>query len=116
MASFKDTFTNDSKEQRVFNAFSEHAGQQRIETKQRVLNIVRKQYSQYHVTVVDAGSCSLLEFAAAGKATASHEADDETFNATRKWKPVGSGIEKKTHPGSLQDDYHFARYVFFFTC
>ncbi|KAF2450896.1 P-loop containing nucleoside triphosphate hydrolase protein [Karstenula rhodostoma CBS 690.94] len=112
MASFKVAFTNDSDEQRVFDAFSEHAGQQRVETKQRVLNIIRKQYPQHHVTVVDAGGCSLLEFAAAGKATASHEADDETFNATRQWKPVGTGIEKKTHPGTLQDDFHFARFSY----
>lgn len=107
MASWK--FKDKSDEQRVFDAFSEHASQQRIETKQRVLNIIRKQYPQHHVTVVDLATCSLLEFAGAGKATFAHEADDETFNATRAWKPVGSGVEKKTHPGRLQDDFHFAR-------
>ncbi|KAL5424679.1 hypothetical protein PMIN04_003062 [Paraphaeosphaeria minitans] len=112
MTSLKVAFTDDSDEQRVFDAFSEHAGQQRTETKQRVLNIIRKQYPQHHVTVVDSGSCSLLEFAAAGKATYSHEADDETFNATRQWKPVGSGVEKKMHPGSLQDEFHFARFSY----
>ncbi|OAG05924.1 proteasome-activating nucleotidase [Paraphaeosphaeria sporulosa] len=112
MASFEVAFRNDSVEQGVFDAFNEHAGQQRIETKQRMLNIIRKWYSQHHVTVVDSASCSLLEFAAAGKATYSHEADDETFNATRQWMPVGSGVEKKTHPGRLQDEFHFARFLF----
>ncbi|KAL1611973.1 hypothetical protein SLS60_000196 [Paraconiothyrium brasiliense] len=112
MSSFKVSFTNDTDEQRVFDAFNEHASQKRIETKQRVLNNIRKQYPQYHVTVVDAGGCSLLEFAAAGKAKSSHEADDETFNATRQWQPVGSGIEKKTHPGKLQDEFHFARFSY----
>jgi transitional endoplasmic reticulum ATPase len=111
MSDSKVAFTNDTDEQRVFDAFNEHAGQQRIETKQRVLNIIRKQYPQHHVTVVDAGNCSLLDFAAAGKATSSHEGDDEMFNATRQWKPVGSGVDKKTHPGRLQDEFHFARYV-----
>lgn len=98
--------TND---QIVFDAFNHHASAQRVETKQHVLNTLRKQYSEYHVTAVDAGQCSLLEFAAAGKATATFEGQEELFHATREWKPVGTGVEKKTHPGILQDDYSFAR-------
>ena len=93
----------------VFDTFNSHASAQRLETKQYVLNTLRKQYPEHHVTVVDAGSCSLLEFAAAGKAVATLEAQEEMFHATREWKPVGTGVEKKTHPGRLQDDYNFAR-------
>ncbi|KAJ4292490.1 hypothetical protein N0V90_009152 [Kalmusia sp. IMI 367209] len=96
----------------VFNTFKQHASGERIETKQSVLNFIREEYPEYHVTAVDAGSCSLLEFAAAGKATAKADAEEETFNATREWKPVGTGVEKKTHPGRLQDDYHFARFSY----
>ncbi|KAF1973629.1 proteasome-activating nucleotidase [Bimuria novae-zelandiae CBS 107.79] len=96
----------------VYSRFNDHASAQRVETKQRVLNILRQEYPEYRVTVVDAGPCSLLEFAAAGKAEAVFQADDESFNATREWKPVGTGIEKKTHPGTLNDDYHFARFTY----
>lgn len=96
-------------ENAVFTAFNKHAGAPRIESKQYVLNIIRNEYPLHHVTVVDSSSCSLLDFAAAGKAKVECEAADEMFNATRGWKPVGSGVEKKTHPGKLADEYHFAR-------
>jgi len=93
----------------VFQHYKQHASGTRIETKQNVLNIIRDAYQDYHVTIVDAGNCSLLEFAAAGKAKVIFDVEDETFNVTREWKPVGSGIEKKTHPGKLNDSNHFAR-------
>lgn len=110
MGSTQEVSVDDRTDDRiVFDTFDHHASAQRIETKQRMLNVIRRQYPRHHVTVVDAGPCSLLEFAAVGKATATFEAEEETFNATREWKPVGAGIEKKTHPGRLNDDYHFAR-------
>ena len=98
----------------VFDAYNNHASAPRSETKQYVLNTLREWYQDHHVTVVDAGPCSLLEFAAAGKAEVVLEASDDTFHATREWKPVGTGVEKKAHPGRLQDDYQFARCVICF--
>lgn len=93
----------------AFEEFRQHANGTRIETKSNVLNIIRNAYPDYHVTEVDERDCSLFEFAAAGKATVTLDSDEETFDMTRNWKPVGEGIERKMHPGQLVDDYRFAR-------
>lgn len=94
----------------VFNAFNQHASSQRTETKQRVLDSLRGWYPDSHVTAVSQRGCSLLEYAAAGKATAEAVATEQHI-ATRQWKAVGTGVEKKTHPGKLDDEYSFAKCV-----
>lgn len=93
----------------VFDSFRQHASGTRVETKSTALNIIRKAYPDYHVTEVDARNCALFEFAAAGKATLTHLSDEESFDTTRHWGPVGNGIEKKLHPGKLSDEWRFAR-------
>jgi transitional endoplasmic reticulum ATPase len=97
----------------VYHEFRNHARGTRVETRSTTLNIIRSEYHDYHVTEVVQSQCSLFEFAAAGRAELTFEAgeDREAFLSTRTWRPVGSGVEKKLHPGKLDDDFRFARYV-----
>ncbi|KAF1914222.1 P-loop containing nucleoside triphosphate hydrolase protein [Ampelomyces quisqualis] len=96
----------------IFSAFKAHTEAQRVDTKNTVLTLIRNAYPDYHVTEVDERKVSLREYAATEKASIAIDAEDEAFNATREWHPVGEGIEKKTHPGSLDDDYRFARFQY----
>jgi transitional endoplasmic reticulum ATPase len=96
----------------VFGNFRSHANGQRIETKSTALNIIRAEYQGYHVTEVEADVCSLFDYADAGKAVLTLDDNLESFNTTRKWKPVGNGIEKKLSPGRLADDFRFARFLY----
>jgi transitional endoplasmic reticulum ATPase len=93
----------------VFSAFRSHTEAPRIDTRSTVLTLIRKSYPDYHVTEVEERKVSLYEFAASGKAELVLDAEDEAFNATREWSAVGEGIEKKTHPGKLSDEFRFAR-------
>jgi transitional endoplasmic reticulum ATPase len=93
----------------VFSAFKAHSDAPRIDTKTTALTLIRKAYSDYHITEVEEKKVSLHEFAAAGKAELVLDSEDEAFNATREWHAVGEGIEKKTHPGKLNDQFRFAR-------
>jgi transitional endoplasmic reticulum ATPase len=95
----------------VLSRFKEHTGGVRIDTNTKVLNMLRDEYTEYHVTEVSAKEAALFEFAAAGKAALVLDADDETFQAKRSWLAVGDGVDKKMHPGKLTDGYRFARYV-----
>jgi transitional endoplasmic reticulum ATPase len=93
----------------VFSAFKAHAEAPRIDTKTTVLTLIRNAYPDYNVTEVEEKKISLREFAGAGKAEQVLDSEDEAFNATKEWHAVGEGIEKKTHPGKLTDQYRFAR-------
>lgn len=83
----------------IFSAFKTHTEAQRVDTKNTVLTLIRNAYPDYHVTEVEERKVSLREYAATDKASIVIDAEDEAFNATREWHPVGEGIEKKTHPG-----------------
>ena len=106
-ATFKTTQANDSK---VFNAFRSHANGTRVETKSTALNIIRRSYPSHHVTEVGASTCSLFDYAGAGKAVLTLDGEDESFDTTRSWKPVGNGMEKKMNLGRLDDEFRFARF------
>ena len=93
----------------VFNNFKSHSDAQRIDTKTTTLTLLRNAYTDYHVTEVEAKHVSLFEFAATDKALLIFDSEDENFNATRDWRTVGEGIEKKMHPGKLTDSFRFAR-------
>ncbi|KAF1943577.1 P-loop containing nucleoside triphosphate hydrolase protein [Clathrospora elynae] len=94
----------------IFSDFKSHCDAPRVDTKTNILALLRNAYPDYHVTEVEERRVSLFEFAGAGKAMLILDAEDEGFNSTREWKAVGSGIEKKKHPGTLKDDFRFARF------
>ncbi|KAF2177712.1 P-loop containing nucleoside triphosphate hydrolase protein [Zopfia rhizophila CBS 207.26] len=96
----------------VFEDFKQHCLGTRVDTRTTSLNIIRKAYPDYHVTEVDESRVSLIEYAEAGKAIAILDVEGEAFNATRWWRPVGERIEKKLHPGKLDDDFRFARFQY----
>jgi transitional endoplasmic reticulum ATPase len=93
----------------VFSAFKIHCAAPRVDTKTTALTLIRNDYPDYHVTEVEERTASLFEFAIAGHAELNLDVEDESFNATREWEPVGEGIEKTNHPGKLKDEYRFAR-------
>jgi transitional endoplasmic reticulum ATPase len=93
----------------IFGAFKNHTSAPRIETRTVVLNLIRNHYGGFHVTEVDERKVSLFEYAGADKAKLVLDGDDELFMSTKGWRAVGEGIEKKTHPGKLQDDFRYAR-------
>ncbi|XPT02771.1 hypothetical protein M3J09_011881 [Ascochyta lentis] len=96
----------------IFTNFKSHCDAKRVDTKTTTLTLLRNAYEDYHVTEVEAKQVSLFEFAAADKALLMLDSEDERFNATRNWRSVGEGIEKKMHPGKLTDDFRFARFQY----
>ncbi|KAH7394500.1 proteasome-activating nucleotidase [Pyrenochaeta sp. MPI-SDFR-AT-0127] len=96
----------------IFDAFESHCDAPRVETKTSVLKFIREAYPEYHVTEVEEKCASLFEFAATDKALLIFDSEDERFIATREWTSVGEGVEKKTHPGKLRDDFRFARFQY----
>jgi transitional endoplasmic reticulum ATPase len=95
----------------ISNGFRNYCNAQRVDTKTTVLKLFRESYRDYHVTEVEEKNASLFEFAAHDKAQLIFDAEDATFGATRAWRAVGDGIKKKMHPGTLKDEFRFARYV-----
>jgi transitional endoplasmic reticulum ATPase len=93
----------------IFETFKSHTNAPRVETRTVVLNQIRNAYTDYHVTEVEEKRVSLFEYAAAGKAELILDVEDETFMTTKAWRAVGEGIEKKAHPGTLRDEFRFAR-------
>jgi transitional endoplasmic reticulum ATPase len=93
----------------IFNDFKSHCDAPRVDTQTHALTLLRNAYPDYHVTEVEKKKVSLFEFADADKATLIFDAEDEAFNATREWRAVGEGVEKKMHPGKLTDNFRFAR-------
>ncbi|OAL54051.1 proteasome-activating nucleotidase [Pyrenochaeta sp. DS3sAY3a] len=96
----------------VLSSFKAHCSAPRTETKSHFLELIRDTYPLYHVTEVDEKRISLFEFAAAGKASIVLDDESESLHATRYWRSVGEGIEKKVHPGKLKDDYRFVRFQY----
>ena len=95
----------------VFDAYKAHCDAPRVETRSAVLTQIRDAYPDFHVTETREERVSLFEFAAAEKALLIFDDEGEGFRASRLWRAVGEGIEKKVHPGMLKDDFKFARYV-----
>ncbi|KAF2115102.1 proteasome-activating nucleotidase [Lophiotrema nucula] len=93
----------------LFEAFRAHSNGTRTDTKSTLLNLFRNAYPDYHVTETPRNKCSLTEYADAGKAVMTFDADEESFNSSRVWKSVGDRMEKKLHPGKLDDDFRFVR-------
>jgi AAA+ superfamily predicted ATPase len=96
----------------VLSAFEAHASCSRVETATQCLTLLRKTYPDYHITEVSESHVSLFEYAETGKATLTLDTDTDSFNATRKWKSVGERIEKKLHPGRLEDEYRLCRFKY----
>lgn len=93
----------------IFDSFKSHCDAKRVDTKTTTLTLLRNAYRDYHVTEVEAHRVSLFEYADTDQALLVLDSEEERFNATRDWRAVGEGIEKKMHPGKLRDDFRFAR-------
>lgn len=93
----------------IFSDFKSHCDAKRVDTKTTTLTLLRNAYEDYHITEVDARKIALFDYASTDKALLTLDSDGEQFNATRDWGAVGEGIEKKMHPGTLTDDFRFAR-------
>lgn len=96
----------------IITAFQVHSNGHRVETRTRLLDVIRGTYPAFHVTDVQKSACSLFEYAAAGNAVLTLDTSDNAFNSTRKYKATGEGVEKRQQPGKLEDDYWFARFQY----
>lgn len=96
----------------ILSNFETHTNGHRVETKDVCLRLIRQTYPDYHVTEVAENRVSLFEYADAGKANLALDSDEDSFHATRRWSSVGERIEKKLHPGKLNDDFRFARFQY----
>lgn len=96
----------------ILSNFAHHCSGNRVETQSQVLSLIRSTYPDYHVTEAAESRISLFEYAEAGKAILTLDSDEDSFAATRKWHPVGERIQKKLHPGKLDDDFRFARFQY----
>jgi transitional endoplasmic reticulum ATPase len=93
------------------NQFYTHSTAKRVNTDLVITDAIRTEYPHEHVTTVPVFSADLLQFAAAGHASASILKDDN--NATLKWRNYVAPI-KRLEPESegLADQIMFAKYVY----
>jgi AAA+ superfamily predicted ATPase len=113
MAQSNDILARTEVDNKTFiSEFEQHCNGTRTDTKTLFLARLRQTYPSLHVTEVEQHKASLFEYAEAGKATSRLDSDEEYFNATRKWRSVGESMEKKLHPGRLDDEYRLARFQY----
>jgi AAA+ superfamily predicted ATPase len=93
----------------VFEGFKEHSNGHRTSTELTVLEILRKSYPEFSVTITSPATCDLLGYAAAGLATAKLQSG-EGYDATRSYIAPRPRIENKT--GGLEDCVRFARWLY----
>jgi hypothetical protein len=66
----EDFVSNPSFANETSNAYFEHASGVRVDTNAVLMEAIRREYPQLHLTVTPVNSCNLLAFAASGKAAA----------------------------------------------
>lgn len=93
------------------DAFYSHSTAKRVNTDLIVTEAIREEYPGQHVTTVPVVSADLLQFAAAGHASAIIFKDDK--ESTVKWRQYIAPVKRlEPESGGLADQILFAKYVY----
>jgi len=94
----------------VFARFKEHNNKNRVATGLTFVQGLRQVHPDFFVTIVAAITCDLLEYAAAGNATAQLDTESEGFYAQRMFRAASRHSEETR--GTLGDHVAFGKYAY----
>ncbi|CAD0084104.1 unnamed protein product [Aureobasidium vineae] len=98
------SFANDTS-----NAYFEHASGIRVDTNAVVMEAIRREYPQLHLTVIPVNSCNLLAFAASGKAAAAPIDKENDRLYVRDFAPPARRLTGEN--GRLVDSVKFGKFL-----
>lgn len=97
----------------VYQEYHHNSTGLRTNTDVVIVETIRKQYPNLHLTIIRQGSCDLLEFAADGHAQALSIDGDDTLPSTLKWVAYAPPARRMDHqPGSLIEVVQFGKFAY----
>ncbi|KAI4724959.1 P-loop containing nucleoside triphosphate hydrolase protein [Aureobasidium sp. EXF-10728] len=98
------SFANDTS-----NAYFEHASGIRVDTNAVVMEAIRREYPQLHLTVISVNSCNLMAFAASGRAAAAPIDKENDRLYVRDFAPPARRLTGEN--GRLVDSVKFGKFL-----
>ena len=97
----------------VYQEFYEHSTGRRVNTDEVIVEAIRKQYPELHLTISPTYNLSLLSFAAAGHAQATPVDEDNSLSENLKWRMyVGPAKRLDNTKGYLYDSVQFGKFLY----
>ena len=97
----------------VGQEFIRHSSAQQTDTDVIIVEAIRSQYPQLHLTTCQVYSCDLLRYAAAGKASSTPAEEDDAVSASLKWrKYIPPAQRTDQSAGILVDSIFFGKYTY----
>ena len=101
---------------KVTSAFYDHSSAKRVYTDAVSISAIRAEYPDEHVSIIPAGSADLLQYAAAGFASAVPLEDESTNSSSTtslKWRRYSKPATRlEGGPGTLKDVIQFGKYKY----
>lgn len=91
------------------NAYFEHCSGLRVDTNAVLVEAIRREYPQLHLTVTPVFGCNLIQFAAAGKAAAAPIDKENDRLYMREYIPPSRRLNGES--GVLVDDVWFGKFL-----
>ncbi|KAG9550002.1 P-loop containing nucleoside triphosphate hydrolase protein, partial [Aureobasidium melanogenum] len=98
------SFTNETS-----NVYFEHASARRVDTNAVLVEAIRREYPQLHLTVTPTYSCNLLAFAASGKAAAAPIDKENDRLYVQHFSPPAKRLNGDN--GRLVEDVRFGKFL-----
>ncbi len=97
----------------VYREFFHNASAERVNTDEVIVEAIRKQYPDLHLTITLRYNCSLLAYAASGNAKAVPTDADDSLSPTLKWKMYSPPARRTDDSiGMLAEVVQFGKYFY----
>ena len=93
----------------VFDRFKQHSNANRVYTDLAIKTLIRDAHPDCHITTVESGEVSLVQYAEAGHGTATLHTDGDNYSADRDYSPPATRLVGGS--GSLTDKVQFGFYT-----
>ena len=97
----------------VYQEFHDHSSAPRVSTDAHIIEFIRKQYPSLHVSPISPFNIDLLDYAAAGKASATPVDADGSLVENLKWRTYTPPARRlEGGPGHLLDSVQFGKFLY----
>lgn len=97
----------------VYQEYFINSSGQRVNTDAIIVEAIRKQYPDLHLSIVPPYDCDPLQFAASGQAHARLVDEEDTLPSNLSWKFYLPPSRRLDHsPGILGDDFRFGKFIY----
>jgi len=97
----------------VYRSFYNNSTAPRINSDEVIVEAIRKQYPELHLTITPTYGTNLLNYAAAGHASATPVDADNSFTENLKWRMyIAPARRLDGGSGFLLDDIQFGKYIY----